>query len=100
MTAGQDPREERPGCQGRAQRAPEGFALRPGRPRVQRPDACAATGDEGRDGRARLGRSRRRDLGSRRRPRAALHPRADPTDREGCLPNGSRAGLPQARPRP
>jgi len=37
MTAGQDPREERPGCQGRAQRAPEGFALRPGRPRVQRP---------------------------------------------------------------
>ena len=68
--------------------------MRPGRPRVQRLDACAATGDERRAGRARPGRSRRRDLGSRWRPKLRST-REQVQDRKARCPLSSwRAGAP------
>ena len=42
--------------------------MRPGRPRVQRPDACAAPETKGEPAWLGPGESGRRDLGSRRRP--------------------------------
>src|SRR3954447_13382146 len=65
MTAGPGPEGEKAGLSRPRAARPEGLALRPGRPRVQRPDVCAAPNPERRDGRARLRGTRRRDLGLR-----------------------------------
>jgi hypothetical protein len=65
------------GGEGRAKRARRGLALRPSRSRVERPDACAATGSGRREGKEGPRGPCWRD-GSPDRSEAALHPREGP----------------------
>src|SRR3954447_13928437 len=100
MTAGSGPEGEKAGLSGPRAARPEGLALRPGRPRVQRPDACAAPETKGEP--AWLGPG---DPGGEISAPGGVPGCAPSANRsrqteESASPNGQSSGTSAARPRP